>query len=74
LTVIVDSVAKASSGYLARITVHNTGGSTAAQVEIEGELTVGGEMERSEVTLDYVPDRSQKHAGLMFRRNPLPDH
>lgn len=55
---------------MARITVYNTGGSTAAQVEIGGELVVSGDVERSQVTLDYVPDGSLKRAGLIFHGDP----
>ncbi|HYE45335.1 MAG TPA: TIGR02588 family protein [Caulobacter sp.] len=58
-------------GYLVRIKVANTGGNSAAQVVVEGELArPGQEPETSEATFDYVPERSSREGGLFFRDDP----
>jgi uncharacterized protein (TIGR02588 family) len=67
----VDSVIQAQNGYLVKITAVNQGGSTAKGVIVEGELKRGAEpVERSEATIDYLPPRSRKQAGLFFTRDP----
>jgi uncharacterized protein (TIGR02588 family) len=49
----------------------NEGGQTAEGVDIEGELRTGIEpVERSRTTIDYLPPRSEKKAGLFFTRDP----
>jgi uncharacterized protein (TIGR02588 family) len=59
------------SGYVLQVRVTNTGGSPAAQVAIEGELTPpGGEAETAEATFDYVPDHSTRTGGLFFTADP----
>ena len=67
----VDSVARTGNGYLVKITAVNDGGSTAEGVIIEGQLKNGSDLvERSETTLDYLPPRSKKKAGLFFMKDP----
>ena len=67
----VDSVVQTRNGYLAKITAVNEGGITAEGVDIEGELKKGTEtIERSQTTIDYLPPRSEKKAGLFFTRDP----
>jgi uncharacterized protein (TIGR02588 family) len=67
----IDSVVQTRNGYLARITAINEGGITAEGVDIEGELKRGTEtIERSQTTIDYLPPRSEKKAGLFFTRDP----
>jgi uncharacterized protein (TIGR02588 family) len=67
----VDSVVQTRNGYLAKITAVNEGGITAEGVDIEGELKRGTEtIERSQTTIDYLPPRSNKKAGLFFTRDP----
>jgi uncharacterized protein (TIGR02588 family) len=67
----VDSVVQTRNGFLVRITAVNSGGITAEGVDIEGELRSGTEpVERSQTTIDYLPPRSQKKAGLFFTRDP----
>jgi uncharacterized protein (TIGR02588 family) len=67
----VDSVVQTRNGYLAKITAVNEGGITAEGVDIEGELKRGTEtIERSQTTIDYLPPRSEKKAGLFFTRDP----
>jgi uncharacterized protein (TIGR02588 family) len=58
-------------GYLVRIRVRNEGGSSAAQVVVEGELTrPGAEPETGEATFDYVPQGSSREGGLFFTSDP----
>jgi uncharacterized protein (TIGR02588 family) len=67
----VESVVQTRNGYLVKITALNEGGQTAEGVDIEGELRTGTEsLERSRTTIDYLPPRSEKRAGLFFTRDP----
>jgi uncharacterized protein (TIGR02588 family) len=67
----VDSVVQTRNGYLVKIIAVNQGGITAEGVDIEGELRSGTEpVERSQTTIDYLPPRSEKRAGLFFTRDP----
>ncbi len=60
-----------ASGFLVRITAVNEGGTTAEGVIVEAELRSGTEpVERSRTTIDYLPPRSEKKAGLFFTRDP----
>jgi uncharacterized protein (TIGR02588 family) len=58
-------------GFVVQFRARNEGGSAAAQVTIEGEL-VGpdGTTERGEAVLDYLPPRSDRAGGLLFRSDP----
>jgi uncharacterized protein (TIGR02588 family) len=67
----IGSVVQTSNGYLIQLTAVNQGGSTAKGVIIEGELRRGLEaVERSETTIDFLPSRSEKRAGLFFTQDP----
>lgn len=67
----VGSVVQTRNGFLVTITAVNQGGITAEGVDIEGELKRGTEtIERSQTTIDYLPPRSNKKAGLFFTRDP----
>jgi uncharacterized protein (TIGR02588 family) len=71
--IVVERLAatRTASGYVLEVKVTNTGGSPAAQVAIEGELTPsGGEPETAEATFDYVPDHSTRTGGLFFESDP----
>jgi uncharacterized protein (TIGR02588 family) len=51
--------------------VNNQGGSTAAQIPVQGELRApGGRDEMAEIVFDYVPDGSRRRGGLIFRADP----
>ena len=56
-------------GYVVDVVASNTGGETAAQVVIEGEL-IGGSPEWREATIDYLPAGSERRAGLVFGADP----
>jgi uncharacterized protein (TIGR02588 family) len=67
----VASVVEIRNGFLVRITAVNEGGMTAEGVIVEAELRSGTEpVERSRTTIDYLPPRSEKKAGLFFTRDP----
>jgi uncharacterized protein (TIGR02588 family) len=71
VSIEVDSVQKAGSGYLVLFRARNRGRTTAAEVLVEGELeTDAGKVERSETTIDYVPARGEQPGGLYFRGDP----
>jgi uncharacterized protein (TIGR02588 family) len=58
--------------YLVRLQVFNNGGSTAAQVAVEGTVEPqNSEIQRSQLTLDYVPAHSKRGAGLFFTTDPM---
>ena len=71
ITVEVDSIQRAGSGYLVLFRARNRGRITAAEVVVEGELeSESGKVERSETTIDYVPARGEQHGGLYFSGDP----
>jgi uncharacterized protein (TIGR02588 family) len=67
----VHSIDKTRTGYVVRVIAVNEGGTTAEGVVIEGELKRGEEqLERSHTTIEFLPPRSEKRAGLFFQRDP----
>ena len=57
--------------YLLQIVVRNEGHSSAAQVPIEGSLLEGDKVvETSEVTIDFVPENSERQIYLQFTLDP----
>lgn len=71
VSISVLAIIPQSTGHLVRIRVANAGTMTAAQLAIEGTLsTAGGAEEQSQVTLDYLPGRSEREAGLFFTGDP----
>ena len=61
----------AGSGFVAEVDVRNHSDSTAAAVELEGVLKQGETVvETSRATIDYVPGRGRRNAGLVFNRPP----
>ena len=62
---------RAAAGWRVEVTARNDGRSTAADVRVAGELLEGDSaVERSEVTIDYVPAGSKRRAVLWFSRDP----
>ena len=58
-------------GYVVRFRARNSGAAAAAALTISGELYDGSTLlETSEVTLDYLPPRGERHGGLIFRNDP----
>ncbi len=72
IVVRVDSVSRTTEGaWRVEFTARNLGGTTAARVQVRGELRApGAEPETGEVILDYVPGHGQRRAGLLFRGDP----
>ncbi|MDP1618658.1 hypothetical protein [Phenylobacterium sp.] len=67
----VTEIRSSGEGYLVSFEAKNTGRSTAAGIVVTGTLTSGGEpIEESEVTLDYLPQDSERRGGLFFREDP----
>jgi uncharacterized protein (TIGR02588 family) len=71
IRVDAEQVLELAHGYVVQFRALNEGGSAAAQVTVEGEL-VGpdGATERAETVLDYLPPRSDRAGGLLFRSDP----
>ena len=66
-----DTVISLADGYLARVIVSNHGTETAADLVVEAELSgVGQTIEKSTVTLDYVPGRAERTIGFFFAADP----
>jgi uncharacterized protein (TIGR02588 family) len=71
ITVRADTVIEYGSGYVVEFRAVNEGDATAAAVIVSGELGRGtGVLERTEVTLDYIPARSSRTGGLVFANDP----
>jgi uncharacterized protein (TIGR02588 family) len=71
--VAIDRVERIGNGWVVEFTAANEGGSTAAQVKIEGTLRRDAEeVERAEAVLDFVPAGSERKGGLFFRADPGP--
>lgn len=59
------------SGHLVTVSIRNLGDRPAAQVLVEGQLTLpGGTTEIVETTFDYVPGHSARRGGLFFQDDP----
>ena len=63
-------VAMGSGGYLVQFTAENHGHETAADVAVVGELRDAAGVETSRARVDYLPGRSERRGGLVFRRDP----
>lgn len=71
LNVKIEEVIPNERGFLVKFTIENAGDENAADVTVEGELTRAKEsLEKSEVTVDYVPSHSEKKGGMFFKNNP----
>ncbi len=71
ISVKIESVTPNDAGYLVAFKAANNGEKTAASVAIEGELKNGDEsVEKSSVTIGYVPSYSETSGGLFFSKNP----
>jgi len=71
ITLEVDSVVRAGTGYLVEFRALNAGRTTAAGLEVEGEILADtGSVETTQVTIDYVPAKGKTAAGLFFTNDP----
>ncbi|HZV84042.1 MAG TPA: hypothetical protein VFF48_03560 [Brevundimonas sp.] len=65
------SVTPVPAGFRVEAEVRNTGGRTAAAVEVEGVLTPpAGAPETATTSLDYLPRGGAETASLLFREDP----
>ncbi len=71
ITARVERIVAHRSGYVVEFRATNDGDATAAQVLVQGELRGNtGTVERSEATIDFVPARSWRRGGLVFKNDP----
>jgi uncharacterized protein (TIGR02588 family) len=71
LRIEVENTAQIKNGYRVEVRVTNLGSETAADVQIEGELTQNGEsVEASQAGIDYIAGKSSNAIGLFFTENP----
>jgi uncharacterized protein (TIGR02588 family) len=71
VAVYTDAIFPLDHGYLVQIRAVNQGGTTAAQLAVEGKLTgENGRAETSETVIDYVPSHSYRQGGLFFSQDP----
>ena len=67
----ITRIAPVRDGFRVQFEAFNAGSEAAAQVTIEGVLSRPGvEPERSEVTLAYLPGKSERGGGLFFDADP----
>lgn len=67
----LDQVRTTPHGFYVPITITNTGGRTAQDVVITGELVTGeGEPETGDVTISFLAGGESEHAELIFSTNP----
>ncbi len=70
LTVAVDSVVQDANGYRVHVTVQNRGGTTAANVQVQAELTAGDVAETGVLEIDYVPPDAHTTGAFHFSTDP----
>jgi uncharacterized protein (TIGR02588 family) len=71
LRVVAGAVHALEGGWLVEFRAINAGARAAAGLLVEGELAgPDGPLETSEATIDYLPPRSTREGGLIFRRDP----
>ncbi len=69
--VTAGAVHAVENGFVVEFRARNAGGTAAGGLLIEG-LLLGpeGVVETAEATIDYLPPRSEREGGLIFRRDP----
>lgn len=71
LRVTTHAAAPTSGGYLVPVVVSNSGDTTAEQARIEIALMSDGEeVEKGELTIAFVPRKSQREGWVVFTRDP----
>ena len=66
VTVEVEEIAPTDTGYVVTFVARNAGDTTAAMLQISGE--VGDEAHSA--TIDYLPPHSERRGGLFFSTDP----
>lgn len=71
LNVKIGEIIANEHGFLVKFKIENTGDENATDVTVEGEATRAKEsVEKSDVTIDYVPAHSEKKGGMFFKNDP----
>ncbi|HEX5514418.1 MAG TPA: TIGR02588 family protein, partial [Gammaproteobacteria bacterium] len=71
IVIMQETITGSGKDYLVQFRVRNLGGETAAEVKITGTLSRNDpEVEKSEVTVDYVAAGSERRGGLFFSNDP----
>ena len=71
VVVAADTAVAGRGGWLVRVRARNLGDEAAADVLLRGTLGVAGaEPVERETTIDYLPGRSERAAGLVFPADP----
>ncbi|MGY2075894.1 TIGR02588 family protein [Blastococcus sp. SYSU DS0828] len=71
LSVTVTAVEPRGDGYAVHFRVENSGGRTAAQVQVSGALSRDGrKAEQASAVVDYVPPDSRRDGALLFSEDP----
>lgn len=71
LEITVEQSAPQGEQWVVPILVENHGATTAASVDVEVALLVGGrEADKGTVTLAFVPEGSEVEAAVVFREDP----
>lgn len=71
ISIRAGKIIKTGTGYLVSFEAINTGGGTAAMLELKGELIKDKVVvESSHATIDYVPLHGKAEGGLFFSRDP----
>lgn len=67
----ISAIRPVKNGFLVEFEVFNDGTSTAASVEVRGEMMEGDRpAEVAQATFDYVPGQSSARGGFLFVQNP----
>lgn len=71
LRVEIEAVRALDAQYLVTFRVINSGGATAADVMVQGQLVSAGEViETAQTQFRFVPTHSRRDGGLFFTRDP----
>ena len=71
VTANLEQVRETETGYYVPITITNSGGHTAQDVMVTGELDTGeGEPETAEVTITFLASDESEEAEIVFQSDP----
>lgn len=71
VTATMTEVLPAGNMYIVTFELHNAGSQTLSNVQVTARLTDGNrELERANVTIDYLPGRSRTAGGFYFKNDP----
>ena len=71
IAVQVETISAAGKSYVVTIRAVNSGGTTAADVTVEGELRgASGIVETSTMSFKYLAPHSERRGGLYFENDP----